>query len=99
MGLRRVAKNHVASTTYFLENIESLPDKDYICIRYEDLCNAPESTISEILQFLDLKPNLVLDYQSLIKPRPVKLLPEIKVNQAEICRKLEPYLIDRGYQV
>lgn len=99
LGLRRVTKNHVAWATYFLQNIESLSNQDYFCIRYEDLCETPEAKVSQILDFLAVKPKVTLDYESLIEPRPIKLLPEIKKNRAQICQTLKPYLINRGYQV
>ncbi|WP_414624303.1 sulfotransferase family protein [Calothrix sp. CCY 0018] len=99
LGLRRVTKKSVESSSYFLENVKSLPQEDYFCIRYEDLCKAPEATILNILEFLKLQPRVDLDYQSLIKPRPPKLLPEVQTNYQQICQQLQPYLSDRGYDI
>jgi hypothetical protein len=99
LGLRRVTKQSVESTTYFLDNVESLPDKDYLSIKYEDMCKTPEVIIFRILEFLELKPRSTLNYESLIQPRPVKLLPEVERNYHEICQKFQPYLLDRGYKV
>jgi hypothetical protein len=99
LGLRRVTKQSVESTTYFLENVESLPDKDYLCVKYEDICKAPEVIIFKILEFLRLKSRSIFNYESLIEPRPVKLLPEVEKNYDEICQKLQPYLTYHGYNV
>jgi Sulfotransferase family len=99
LGLRRVTKQSVESTTYFLDNFESLPNKDYLSIKYEDMCKTPEAIIFRILEFLELQPRSTLDYESLIQPRPVKLLPEVERNYHEICQKLQPYLLDRSYDL
>lgn len=71
LGLRRVTKQSIESTTYFLENVESLPKPDYLCVRYEDLCQATEATINQILGFLDLEAKSTLEYQKLISPRAI----------------------------
>lgn len=96
LGLKQVTKQAVQSTTYFLENINSLSKTDYICIKYQDLCNKPEKTIAKILEFLKLEPRAVVDYSNFIQQRPLKLLPEVEKNYDKICQKLQPYLIYHG---
>lgn len=97
MGLRRVTKSSIESTTYFLENINSLPKTDYISLGYEELCQFPEQTIVKILNFLGLQAEAVLEYDKLIEKRPIQLLPEVSRKYSEICQKLEPYLNYFGY--
>ncbi len=97
LGLRRVTKGAIKSTTYFLENVESLPDKDYLCVRYEDLCQAPEATIEKILGFLGLEARSTLEYQKLIKPRSIELLPEVQKQYEQIRQKLQAYFAYNGY--
>lgn len=97
LGLRRVTKQSIKSTTYFLENVESLPEPDYLSVRYEDLCQAPEATINKILGFLDLEAKSTLEYQKLISPRAIDLLPEVQQQHENIRQKLQPYFVDRGY--
>lgn len=97
LGLRRVTKQSIESTTYFLENIESLPEQDYLCVRYEDLCQAPEATIDKILEFLDLEARSTLEYQKLISPRSIKLLPEVQRQYEQIRKKLQAYFAYHGY--
>lgn len=91
IGLRLVTKSSVESTTYFLENINSLPKRDYIFLGYEELCQFPESSIIKILNFVGLQAKPVLEYDKLIKKRPIQLLPEVSRKYREICQKLEPY--------
>lgn len=99
LGLGRVTKQSIESTTYYLENIQSLPATDYISIQYEDLCQAPEETIVKVLEFLGLQAAATIDYESAISPRPLKLLPEVEKSYERICTKLQPYLLHFGYQV
>lgn len=99
LGLRRVTQTSILSTAYFLENIKSLSTTDYISINYENLCQTPDSTIDKVLEFLQLKAQATLDYEKLVAPRPLKLLPEVEKNYEKICDKLQPYLMYCGYKV
>src|ERR687886_2267917 len=76
LGVRRAIKRHIERTTYFLQNIGSLQNEDYVCVRYEDFCKQPEATILKILGFLGLKAQASLDYEKLIEPRRLELLPD-----------------------
>ena len=99
LGLGTILKKTVQSTNYFLDNIELLSSSDYTSVKYEDLCKSPEATIFKILEFLELEPTANLNYEQLIKPRPVNLLPEIERNYHKICQKLKPYLTYHDYSV
>jgi Sulfotransferase family len=97
LGLRRVTKEAVQSTTYFLENINALPKTDYVSLTYEELCHAPEATIMKILGFLGLEARVTLAYDSLIQPRQLKLLPEVERKYEQIRQKLQPYFAYHDY--
>ena len=97
LGLRRVTKEKVQLTNYFLENIDNLPETDYVSVTYEELCNSPQQTIFKILGFLGLEPRVNLAYESLIQPRPIKLLPEVERKYNEIYQQLQPYFDYHGY--
>lgn len=97
LGVRRVTQESYQSTTYFLQNIESLSDQDYYCVRYEDLCQSPEAIIAKILEFLNLQSKSTLNYKGLIEPRPVNLLPEVIKRHHRICQTLNPYLRYHNY--
>jgi len=99
LGVRRVTQTSLLSTSYYLENLKSLQTTDYISIKYEDLCQTPESTILKVLEFLQLEAKTTVDYERAIEPRPVKLLPEVQNSYDEICRKFQPYLVHCGYQL
>jgi hypothetical protein len=92
LGLGRITEQSIKATTAFVENISSLSTADYVSIKYDDLCDAPEATITKILEFLELEGRATIDYESWIAPRPLNWLPEVLRNYDEICGKLEPYL-------
>lgn len=99
LGLHQVTQQAIKSTTYFLENIESLSNRDYVSIRYEDLCYKPETTILKILEFLELEPRVTLAYDKLIEPRTLKLLPEVQAKSERIRHKLQSYFDYHGYDI
>ncbi|MBU7581537.1 MAG: sulfotransferase [Nostoc sp. TH1S01] len=99
LGLRRVTEEAVQSTTYFLDNINTLPKTDYVSLTYEELCHTPEATIMKILEFLGLKARVKLAYDSLIQARQLKLLPEVERNYERIRQKLQPYFDYHGYEI
>lgn len=83
--------------TYFMDNIHLLPDTDYICIKYEDICKEPQTLMPAIFQFLGVSPSLNTNYSTLVRPRPLRLLPEIAHNYNYICENLQSYLIYQAY--
>ncbi len=97
LGLRRVTQEKVRLTSYFLENINNLPETDYVSVTYEELCNNPRQTILNILGFLDLEPRANLAYETLIQPRTLKLLPEVERKYQEIQQQLKAYFDYHGY--
>lgn len=99
LGLHEVTQQAIKSTTYFLQNIESLSNRDYVSIRYEDLCQEPETTILKILDFLELEPRVTLAYENLIEARTMKLLPEVEAKSEQILQKLQPYFAYHGYDI
>jgi len=97
LGLRIATRHVVRATTYFLQHVGSLPETDYVSVRYEDLCNDPEANVARILEFLDLKPMASMAYDTLIRPRPVDLLPEVARKRHKILQRLEPYCVYHSY--
>jgi hypothetical protein len=91
--IRRSAKG----TDYYLKNIKSLSEKDYISITYEKLCADPNKSIGQILDFLNLKTNI--DFSKHIKPRKLKLTPEVDFMKNFIFKKMKPYFEYFNYGV
>ncbi len=85
-------------TTYFLQRVQELPEQDYLSIKYEDVCQAPRNNITNILNFLGLEAKVDLDYENLIAPRPLNLLPEVENNQEQMRQQLQPYFKYHGYE-
>ena len=97
LGLRTVTKKSVMATNYFLQNVDALPKTDYLSVRYEDLCEDPQTNVLRILSFLELKPRSNLAYETLIAIRPLRLLPEVAKKYDDIRQQLQPYFVNQGY--
>jgi len=94
-AIRRMAKE----TNNFLENIDLLQkNEEYINVRYEDLCRDPRSTITSIMEFLDLHSNSNLECRDFIKPRKTVLLKELQKREQSIVKKMNKYLSYCGYK-
>lgn len=85
-------RNLARATDYFLENISSLNEDDYICIRYEDLCRESDSEIGKILNFLKIKTESKLYYSDFIKPRKTTELKELQIMKRFILKRMKAYL-------
>ncbi|NEQ52965.1 MAG: sulfotransferase [Leptolyngbya sp. SIO3F4] len=97
IGLNKVLKQSIESTSYFIKHIHKLPDSAYISIRFEDLCEQPEITLQQVFQFLNTIPMMPIDYKSLINKRPTILMPTVANNQKRIAKDLAPYLELQNY--
>ncbi|NET58674.1 MAG: sulfotransferase [Symploca sp. SIO2E6] len=82
---------------YFIENVNSLPQGDYITVRYEELSQEPEKVVLSILNFLQLQPESPLSYDTLIESRPLKLLPGVASKYEQLHQELQPYFDYLGY--
>ena len=94
----KIAIRHVMlATGYFMKHIHSLSQKDYICVRYEDLCKEPSIIIAKILDWLGLKDNSSIEYEPFIDVQASPLLSEVKRNQDLVLARIERYLEFCGY--
>ena len=91
IGLNKVLKQSVKSTAYFTSNIQTLPDTAYRSLRFEDLCEQPQTTLKKIFDFLQAVQKVPIDYNSLIKKRATALMPTVSQNQQRIFKRLAPY--------
>ena len=99
LGVNKTLQQSLESTSYFLEHIQDLPKSSYVSIRFEDLCNQPQVTVQQIFDCLQLTPKIPINYNALIKKRPVRLLPTIAKNQQRIYATLTPYFSFHGYSL
>ena len=97
ISLRRSIQTSIEATTYFMQNVDKLPRQDYLSIKYEDLCQAPEHTIQQIMTFLNIEDYLTLDYAQIIKPRSLNLLPEVQKRAMQIQQKSKEYFDRHSY--
>jgi LPS sulfotransferase NodH len=99
VAFRTVHRHVVRASDYFLENVGSLPDTDYISVRYEALCERPTDVVRTVLSFLGVAEQRGVDYEAMIRTRPSPLVPEVARNRTAILRRLEAYLVFCGYTV
>ncbi len=97
IGLNKVLQQSIKSTSYFIDNIEQLPETTYVSIRFEDLCTHPKATLDKIFRFLQTTPVTPIEYDSLIQKRPTRLMPTVAKNQQRIAQKLAPYFELQNY--
>ena len=97
IGVDLLLRYAMVATDYFLDNAPRLPDDHYVSIRYEDLCQRPDTVMATVLDSLGLQPARPVDYASMVQPRPLNLLPDVARKQEQIQRRLESYLTRLGY--
>ena len=78
-----------AGTDSYLKNISQLPRGDFLSVRYEDLCEKPNDVITDILRFLGLQSEK--DFTGYIKPRKLKLEPEVSFLRKYFYKKMKVY--------
>ncbi len=96
-SLHRATQDVAKALAYFIENVNSVPNTDYICIKYEDLSQDTETVVLRILNFLGLEPKSPLSYNTVIESRPLRLLPEIEVKYDNLYQELRLYFDYFGY--
>ena len=83
---------------YYLRNIRSLPEADYVSIKYEELCQEPDGTMERILKFAGVEPARTRSYADQIEPRPPKVLEDVRRLYRRISGRIQPYLNLHGYE-
>lgn len=96
LKLVALARNAHQILAHYINNIGSLDRACYINIRYEDLMQDPAAVTNRIFEFLNITPQAPLSF-NLIKPRPVKLLPELQSYYDQICDILQDDMTFHGY--
>jgi len=79
------------ATNFYLENIESIDNGNYINLKYEDLCKNPDKEMDKVLNFLKLKPLKLIKFSNFINPRKTTNLIELEKRKNYIYKKMKPY--------
>lgn len=83
---------------YYMQNIESLPQADYVTLRYEDLCENPSRLFPGILDMIGIKPRFEVPFDQHIRPRNMRLLPTLAHDEEKLCRKFHEVIAYLGYE-
>ena len=94
-GIFEVIWRSKNATSYFLKNINNLSKDDYISIEYGNLCEEPDENMKKILDFLGLRTNI--KFGKYIKPRKLKLIPEVIFLRKFIYKRMKSYFEYFGY--
>jgi hypothetical protein len=97
VGRRLMARRIAQRARYYQQHVAELPERDYVSLRYEDLCADPRGQIGKIYEFLGEAPRLDPDYGRWIRPRGLTLLPELQQAKAALLRQFESALTYHGY--
>jgi hypothetical protein len=97
IGRRLMARRIAQRARSYQQRVAQLPERDYISLRYEDLCADPRGQMGRIYEFLGETPRLVPDYSHWIHPRGLTLLPELQRAEAVLLRQFESALTYHGY--
>jgi hypothetical protein len=96
-GLLYVTIVYTKITNRFMKNITQHSPKDYIIVKYEDLCEQPQKTIKDIMSFLNLDLKEPIDVTQLIKPRKTQMDPSVSTMKYFIYKRLKKYYDFFGY--
>lgn len=91
IALPLIVEHHALQAHYFLKNINKLNNKDFINIRYEDLCENPVRTMVDIIDFLDLEEDNINRFEQFIKPRHLQISTDVKQVQDYIYQRMKAY--------
>ena len=88
---RRLVRRSQINTNYFFANIDRIPPAQRIEISYEQLCAAPNDTVSRILTTLGTAAQAPLQLNETIKPRKLELDPQVASLKSLFAAKLSRY--------
>jgi len=98
IGIFSIINRASRDTKYYLKNIDSLENKDYISITYESLCENPNKTMFEITKFLNNE-SYKKDFSCFIKTRENILTPQEEILSRFMYIKMKPYFKEFGYEL
>jgi len=99
IGVMFLTLNSSKGIRYYLKNINKLPKKDYVSIKYEDFCKDPQKNMEKILLSLEIKTNSKIDFTDFIKTRETQLDPGVMRLRRFICVFMKKYFKQFGYSL
>jgi len=84
-GIRQTHKGARA----YMNTIKQLAEHDYVAIRYEDLCQNPDTAIGQIMKSLKLAYDY--DFRGATQPRNLDLFPAVMKRKTSIAQKMNAY--------
>ncbi|CAK9094280.1 3-oxoacyl-[acyl-carrier-protein] synthase 1 (3-oxoacyl-[acyl-carrier-protein] synthase I) (Beta-ketoacyl-ACP synthase I) (KAS I), partial [Durusdinium trenchii] len=97
-GQRLLVSQIVANGRYYFRNKDAVPSANSVSIRYEDLCTAPNETMSKMLEFLGVPFPEGTDFTEEIAPRPARYVPTIDRDREKLLQKFSELIEGHNYQ-
>ena len=97
IGARVVGRHVTKVVRYYRENVPDLPRRDYIELRYEDLCAQPDETLQRLMAFLNVHAVRDVKARERVRPRPDHVLPEVARRYRKIRSSLADYCETQRY--
>ena len=95
--IRRVSAWAIRGAQYYLENIGALSKKDYLSIRYEDLCENRDGQMHSMLSFLEVRLEGDIHSGREIQPRTLSMSPDLARWKHRIYSSMASYFEQMGY--
>ncbi|MBN2599908.1 MAG: sulfotransferase [Candidatus Thermoplasmatota archaeon] len=96
-GVFEVLRRVKTGTDSYVKNIQYLSKDDYLSVRYEDLCEKPNEVMNTILTFLGRSSKR--DFSGYVKPRKLRLTPEVSFLKTFIYKRMKKYFTYFGYTI
>jgi hypothetical protein len=96
MGVTDLFNNFAKGYRNYLDAVRTLPSGSWMSLRYEDLCTQPDERLAEVSRFL-AQPAPTPGLAAAVKPRPMKLLPNVEAVYDAMAGEVSEYLAAHNY--
>jgi hypothetical protein len=97
LGLWQTTRHVERAFRYYVDNIARIPERDFVTVRYEQLCEDPGATVRGILDALGIPERQDTAYDALVNPRKDQLCDDVAGRRERIVSRMHPYLRQLGY--
>jgi hypothetical protein len=91
IGIYYLKRFNAKAIKYFLNNVEKLPNDDFITVTYEEFCQFPQKTVGKILEKFSLTMDNHLDASSAISPRKADIDVKVRKMRRSIYSSMKPF--------
>lgn len=99
LNVRILVSSYAFQRAYssLLKNVGYLPSEDIVSIKYEDLCQDPNTIMQKIINFLEIDLPEKIDFANRVNPRETSLLPDVEQMLNYLNILFQPTIDSLGY--